>query len=1804
MIRDFAATFEGLGLSPAYCGTAYGLAEHVVGVCAHEANLGGRPLSELTDEDLECVGQLERLSDGSKLKIVDPKTRREVALGEVGELWLSSPSVAAGYWGQPELTEEAFNANVVGEEQGEGSDNPTGTVFLRTGDLARVEAGGSGRLFISGRIKDLIIVRGRNLYPQDVEFAVQEACSMVRPGCVAAFSTTELGGELEVVLEVRQSAEGDPDGLSEGLEAIRRAIASEGCYPSRVVAIKEKTIPKTTSGKIQRRRSREMLHQGALSVIAELTAPRGSSCIAEGSTKAAAAVSGGVVAAAASTSSESGSEPSSLSSSLSSWVSASVPVPPRPASSCSLSSEASDAAAAAAAPVASPTASQPPAGGPEDAATAGSSDPLGTNQEWREGLRQEQLRGPRGAGDDDAGAAAAGRESSDGDASLLSRQKGERLEALTMLVVGTATGVLKGRAISPDQALFDAGFDSITAEEFVGRLQERLSSEGWVSGGLPGAEAVVSSTTVFDCPTARHIAEHVEGALSKTGAGDDVATGGPQASTESGDGGGRGRGHSLAVVGMSCRFPGGCDSPEAFWDFLRKGADATSGVPSDRWSTSTGEGMFTQEGPPANGKPGNIETRGGFLSEGEAWGFDDSFFGVPPAEARCMDPQQRMMLEVGYEALHRAGFTRDSLRGSDTGIFVGACGTDWATLLAEGGAAAPRGPYTSTGAASSMLANRLSFTLGTVGPSMTVDTACSSSLVALRQACLHLRGEGGPRVALVGGVNLLLSPGPFDLFSKTGMLAPDGRSKAFSAGADGYGRGEGCGAVVLKRLEDATKDGDRVLAVIKGSAVGHNGRSATLTAPNGTSQKSTIAAALREAGIAPKEVSYVEAHGTGTALGDPVEFGALKAVYGPESHNVPAPAPACLSRHHAPDRHLEGAAGISGLIKTILVLAHGSAPPNLHASEVNPRIDLSSLPAVLPAPGAPTRLLRPRPRRGRGPVTSFFSAGGDEEQERGNPQEEEGGRGGEASLGDGPRPPLLGAVSSFGFGGTNAHVVLEGKDGAFGGGEGGAPSPVPGVAFLFTGQGSQYPGMGRELYESYGEFRAIVDACDEELAGVLPRRLLSVLYGDEKDAAKLLATTRYAQPALFAVECATAATLRAAGVVPAAVMGHSLGELAAACAAGVMTLREGVRLVAERGRLMDDDASTTGGAGESETADEDGPECMAAVRSPESAALAAAALHGGGGRVSVAAVNGADSVVLSGPRRLVEMVSAAALASSSPSPPPTAEKQAGPAAVDVRDSGPGNNGSSSGGSLSALGLEANGGGGGAGVNRNPSGFSTRHMSWLAGAKAPVVAVAGGGGGKAAVDGSESTGSVSPSIDSEEAERTNAGSDTTSSTDGAMSDGALSDGPLSDDAGLLSGGGGGGVPRIGGRASPPTSSPRKFSGDKSLPPPPPSNGHSACGNGGATAANGHAEPYGAAAAAAAAAGVCGGQSTGDNATASASFLDLPADRFRMLQGVSRAFHSPAMAAAAAGTEAAARRVSLRDPDVPLASNVTGRLAREGELTDPAYWGRHVLGTVRFHDGLTTLTTSCAAQQQQQQQQAAGSPLSERITTFVEVGPSALLCRMGRRALRAAPGASCGGGGARDRAAVADSPRWMAAMSPDERAAGKRGLGHVVGAVRGVHYRRRSYPWINGGSAASTPAEPKAVAAGASRRNGGDRGRRPPLRLLETKWVRVGELSSSGADGSVEGGRKRSDSTAMAAAEAGGGGDVVDGEPPLTEEVVWLLAGRTDASYASLSDAVSSDDGGKGGCLAHLLTVGPTAAGGETAAIARLERYGFL
>ncbi|CAM9814143.1 unnamed protein product [Laminaria digitata] len=883
--------------------------------------------------------------------------------------------------------------------------------------------------------------------------------------------------------------------------------------------------------------------------------------------------------------------------------------------------------------------------------------------------------------------------------------------------------------------------------------------------------------------------------------------------------------------------------------------------------------------------------------------------------------------------------------------------------------------------------------------------------------------------------------------------------------------------------------------------------------------------------------------------------------------------------------HLEGAAGMSGLIKTILVLAHGAAPPNLHASKVNPRVDLSSLPAVLPREGGLTRLTR---RRRQSQPTSVLAASMIDTPLVGGVSGGRGGGGGsndEEEEGETSPVPFYGGVSSFGFGGTNAHVVLAGQEDAFGKAE--MSGPTPGVAFLFTGQGSQYPGMGREMYEDYDEFRAVVDECDEALKDVLPRRLVSVLYGGEKDAEKLLATTRYAQPALFAVECATAAALRAKGVTPSAVMGHSLGELAAACCAGVMTLREGVRLVAERGRLM---GETSEGGGAS-SAGADGPECMAAVRSTERGASAAVESCGAG-LVSLAAVNGPDSVVLSGPRRLVELVASAALSPQSPPllPPPLTkgDMSAATAAAAVVAGAATEPDSSS----SADGAQAEGGARGlAGVGGfNPSGFSTRHMSWLAGAKDAVP-----GKGVAGLDGSESTGSVSPSCDSvERGGGGGGGSDSGASSedplsDGALSDGPLSDGPLSDVDGAEKAAG-------------------EFTNDQPL-----SNGQSRAnghpsptsrkGTTTTTTANGHnlQAPSSTNGSISPAAAVDGATLVKGAAPANDSFaptpsvsLNLPADRFRFLHGVSRAFHSPAMARSAAAVEVAAGKVYLRDPSIPLASNVTGRVAEDGELTDPSYWGKHVLQT------------------------GGGKIAPGAVTTFIEVGPSALLCGMGRRALQAATTVRgevssavgkqgrVGGGGGGGGAGVTPSLRWIAAMSPDERVAGKRGLGHVVGAVRGVHYRRR---WGSGHTCTrSLPPPPAAAATAATAAQ-----RRPPLRLLETRWVCLGDVSSGVNVAAVKDGDKTTATTAVTGKD--GESDDDEATVPLGEsaaESVWLLAGRTEASYAALRDAVSRADidqeaggqtreGGQqkeeeveGERPCHMLTLGPSAAGGEAAA----------
>jgi acyl transferase domain-containing protein/acyl carrier protein len=669
----------------------------------------------------------------------------------------------------------------------------------------------------------------------------------------------------------------------------------------------------------------------------------------------------------------------------------------------------------------------------------------------------------------------------------------------------------------------------------------------------------------------------------------------------------RARTEPIAVVGMSCRFPGGATDPESFWRLLSEGRDGiTSGAA--RWGAA--EVARLQ----AAGLPGACW--GGFLENVDQ--FDPTFFGISGQEAAGMDPQQRLLLEVAWEALERSGHAPADLSGTQTGVFVGICSSEYAWN--HFGASGEIDAYVSTGTAYSLVANRLSYLLNLHGPSMAIDTACSSSLVATHLACQSLRA-GECRLALAGGVNLTLFPQGSMALAKWGMLAADGRCKTFDARADGYVRGEGCGVVVLKRLSDALADGDAVQAVIRGSAVNQDGRSAGLTAPNLLAQQAVIRQALDNARVTPDEIGYVEAHGTGTPLGDPIEMESLFAVLGQRN------TPACLIGSVKTNiGHLEAAAGIAGLIKVILSLQKGAIPPHLHLRELNPNISFANTRFAAPAQLTPW------------PADSRLRCAG---------------------------------ISGFGFGGTNAHVVVEEApapasqsttrverpthilaisaksaaaletlrgqytnvheaalpDLCFSANTGrnhfphraarigakwidgpAAGTRRPSVAFAFTGQGSQYPGMARELYETQPSFRSTLDHGAAILERWLDRPLLPIVF----DETGLLHETRYTQPALFVLEYALARLWTSWGITPAIVLGHSLGELTAACIAGVFSLEDGLRLAAARGRLMQ----------------EAPPGAMAAIFADE--AIVAPSLAPLRDKVAIAALNGPSETVISG----------------------------------------------------------------------------------------------------------------------------------------------------------------------------------------------------------------------------------------------------------------------------------------------------------------------------------------------------------------------------------------------------------------------------------------------------------------------------------------------------------------------------------------------------------------------------------------------
>ena len=648
---------------------------------------------------------------------------------------------------------------------------------------------------------------------------------------------------------------------------------------------------------------------------------------------------------------------------------------------------------------------------------------------------------------------------------------------------------------------------------------------------------------------------------------------------------------SIAVIGMACRFPGGATTPEAYWDLLKHGRDAISEIPPDRWDVDA----YYDPDPDAAGK---IATRwGGFLENIDQ--FDPYFFGIAPREAINMDPQQRMVLEVAWEAFERAGVAPDSLEKSRTGVFLGICNSDYFQLNASGDARRIDA-YLASGSAASVASGRLSYLLGLQGPSISIDTACSSSLVAVHLACQSLRA-GESKIAIAGGVNVILRPEVTMTLSRAHMMASDGRCKAFDSRADGFVRAEGCGLVVLKRLKDAQADGDRILAVIRASASNQDGRSSGITAPNGPSQEAVIRDALSAAGLKPSDIDYVEAHGTGTSLGDPIEIQALAAALGAGRDEESALLVGSAKTNIG---HLESAAGIAGLMKVILALQHRLIPPHLHLRELNPHVDWRGMPVEIP-----TRLT---PWRSRGTrlagVSSFGFSGTNahlivEEAPRREDKQSEAEYDSQAFLlplsarSEGALHELAERLAQFivahpeedcravsaAMSVGRAHfehrlaVVAKDRDAfiaslhAAAKGEQqwsvviGTAHDQPEIAFLFTGQGSQYVGMGRTLYAAEPVFRQVIDECEQALTGFLDRSLKEILFESER---AQLAQTAYLQPALFALEVGIAALWRSWGITPSAVLGHSVGEYSAACVAGVFSVADGVRLVAARGRMM------------------------------------------------------------------------------------------------------------------------------------------------------------------------------------------------------------------------------------------------------------------------------------------------------------------------------------------------------------------------------------------------------------------------------------------------------------------------------------------------------------------------------------------------------------------------------------------------------------------------------------------------------------
>ncbi|MFK4106053.1 aminotransferase class I/II-fold pyridoxal phosphate-dependent enzyme [Streptomyces sp. NPDC019531] len=1193
-LRRFTDRFGSRGFRHSALLPCYGLAEAtlmVTGVRADAAPAIGtfasqalgdgmvRSAAEKDDGPVTEVVGCGPAVDGVDIAIVNPTTRRRITTRDrIGEIWIAGGNVAHGYWRRPEVTREAFRARIEGEDD---------TPRLRTGDLGFLR---DGELYVVGRTKDVVIVQGRNHYPHDIELTVEQTDERLRAGSGAVFSVEVDGAEeMVVAYEIEGRRVEDAPAL---LARLRTAIAeAHDVTPHGVVLLKRSTVHKTTSGKIQRQAcKRDFLDLRLTTVAASVTL--GTEAPASG---------GALIGVPADrrrrlvidtvTEALTGVAPADDAPDITDWTFAELDL---------------------------------------DYPTL-----LTTVRELERRLGTvipfgELLVRPRVdtliallLGEQPVGTARPGPASAE--ATRRTAPHGpEAIEGWLIQRIAARLG-LSTAAIDATKPLASLGLDSKQAVEIVAEL-----------GSVMGRE--VTTGVVFDHPTVRAVARHFAAGQTSTAprASNSAEALVKNASLEEvGEPATRAAGiddagEPIAIVGIGCHFPGAPDA-DSFWRLLVDGRDAIAEVPRSRWDAHRV----------------NAPAYGGFLDGVDE--FDARFFGMSAREATRTDPQQRLLLEVAWQTVEDAGLDPGRLAGSATGAFVGISSHDYSEL--QMGRLETIDVHGATGNAHSIAANRLSYTLDLYGPSLAVDTACSSSLLAVHLACESLR-RGECTAALAGGVNLMVTPGLSVAFAAGDMLSPDGRCRTFDDSASGYVRGEGAGLVLLKPLSAALADGDRIHAVIRGSATGHGGRSNGLTAPRSSAQRAVCQRALDQAGLTPDEVHYVEAHGTGTPLGDPVEWEALAAVYGRDRAEG---GPCLVGSVKTNIGHLEAAAGIAGLIKSALVVRHRQVPATLHLRTANRRLvpgaaldvptRLTGLPEgtvaraavssfgfggtnahlILESAPEPTRGETVPPKRpvhalclsGHTPTTLTELAQRWRTHLAAHPDADVADLCHAANTG---RPRLGHRAVAIGGSAENLDMALD----ALVRGEASTAvvrdrprsGPPPKVAFLFSGQGTQYTGMGKGLYDVHGGFARSIDRADDVLRPLIGVPLPDLLFAD--GGGDRLRSTRYCQPALVALEVALAEVWMSLGVRPAALLGHSIGAYGAACVAGVMSLENALTLAAVRGRHMDE---------------QPGNGTMIAC---VGAADVIRSVADGFASVSVAAVNAPGHLVLSGAREEID----------------------------------------------------------------------------------------------------------------------------------------------------------------------------------------------------------------------------------------------------------------------------------------------------------------------------------------------------------------------------------------------------------------------------------------------------------------------------------------------------------------------------------------------------------------------------------------